>query len=546
MQLPDRERLIFARLSVFRGGFSEAAARHVAAADPSDLEALVMRSLLRAPQSTGERYQLHELLRQFAAEKLATQPAEFAAVSAQHAAYYAAVLADLEMALKGAAQDAALHAIEEEIANVRSAWDWACGAVEVNYPVASQVLRRSQETLLLFLWLRSWYPEGTALFKRAASAVEQIAGADDVLVGELLARQARFMEFTSPATETAALYRRSLSIFQARQATRQSALPFFGLGYMAHMQGRYAEARQGYETSLALYREAGDEWGAANVLNNLCLSLRRQGAYEEAMHCGQESLDIRRTIGDRRGIASSQNNLALVYTALGDQAAAEPALREAIAICREIGHPIGEANALTTLCQLAYYANDRAAAIRHQSAALTLFQQVGDLWGVAVAHNNLGQFNLEANELTEAMTHFQRSVSLYRQLGIQTGLANALSNVGQVHFLRGDLIAASRVWQEALQLTLHIGDVPIGLEVLLRAATLWTQQDHASAPLSVILFVRQQSALLEETRRASDEVYGNLSRRFTPEAIAAAEAEVSQCDFECMAAKVLTMLQTIK
>jgi DNA-binding SARP family transcriptional activator/predicted ATPase len=545
-QLSDRERQTFARLAVFRGSFSAEAAAQVAAATVSDLSALVTRSLLR--YLPDNRFQLHELLRQFAAEKLAAQPAEVDSVSAQHARYYAAFLAERELALKGAAQDTALRAIDEEIANVRRAWEWAIGAVEMNCPPALDVLRQSQEALLVFFWLRSWFHEGAALFARAAAAVEHSAGAADLLVGQLLARQARCMEFTAPAVEATALYQRSLSIFQRRPGVpdQDSALPLYGLGYMEHMQGHFATARQNYETSLALYRAAGDRWGAANVLSNLCLSLRRQGAFEEARRCGLESLELRRAIGDQRGIASAQNNLALVYTALGEHAAAAPALQESIEICRAIGHPIGEANALTTLCNLAHAAGDRDAALRYQRAALTLFQQVGDLWGVAVAHNNLGQLNLENDELAAAMTHFQQSVKLYRQLGIQTGLANALSNVGQVHYLRGEWCAAAEAWHEALDLTLQIGDVPIGLEILLRAATLWAQQDHDSAPLSVIAFVRQQPTLLEETRRMSEAVYTQLHSRFTPEVSAAAEAEASPCDFDCMAIRVLAMLSTIK
>jgi DNA-binding SARP family transcriptional activator/predicted ATPase len=542
-QLTDRERQTFARLAVFRGSFSAAAFAQVTAATVSDLNALVMRSLLR--YLPGDRYQLHELLRQFAAEKLAVQPAEVDFVSAQHATYYAAFLAAREIDLKSAAQDAALRAIDEEIANVRRAWEWAIGAVGTN-EAALNVLRRSQEALLVFFWLRSWFHEGAALFARAAPVVERSTDANDLLVGQLLARQARCMEFTAPAVEATALYQRSLTIFQVQQAARDSALPLYGLGYMEHLQGHFAVARQNYEASLTLYRTAGDRWGMANVLSNLCLALRRQGAFEDARRCGLESLQLRRAIGDRRGIASSQNNLALVYNALGEHAAAATALQESIEICRAIGHTIGEANALTSLCQVAYFTGERDTAIRHQREALRLFQQVGDLWGVAVAHNNLGQLSLENDELTAAMAHFQHSVILYRQLGIQTGLANALSNVGQVQFLRGEWAAAAQSWHEALHLTVQLGDVPIGLEILLRAATLWAQQDHDVAPLSVVAFVRQQPALLEETRRMSEDVYAELHSRFTPEASATAEAEASQCDFDCMATRVLAMLQEVK
>lgn len=59
----------FRRLAVFRGGFDRAAASGIAGVRPAGLVALVDKSLLRVVD-TG-RYVLHELLRQFAAERLA-------------------------------------------------------------------------------------------------------------------------------------------------------------------------------------------------------------------------------------------------------------------------------------------------------------------------------------------------------------------------------------------------------------------------------------------------------------------------------------------
>jgi hypothetical protein len=115
-----------------------------------------------------------------------------------------------------------------------------------------------------------------------------------------------------------------------------------------------------------------------------------------------------------------------------------------------------------------------------------------------------------------------------------------------VHYLRGEQAAAAQAWHAALELTRSMGDVPIGLEILLRAATLWAQQDHHITPLSVILFIRQQPTLLEETRRMSEDVYAQLRNRYPQELIAAAEAEACECDFECMAQRVLAMLQDVK
>ncbi|MEZ4732411.1 MAG: hypothetical protein R3E79_35310 [Caldilineaceae bacterium] len=77
--LAAQEQIIFKRLSVFRGGFQRAAAKAVAEASLMDLAIFVEKSLLQ--MTPRGRYQIHELLRQFAAEQLAATPDEAAATS---------------------------------------------------------------------------------------------------------------------------------------------------------------------------------------------------------------------------------------------------------------------------------------------------------------------------------------------------------------------------------------------------------------------------------------------------------------------------------
>src|SRR6266545_3517869 len=67
--LSENERLIFARLSVFPGGFAGDAAGQVAQASFSTLAALVEKSLIQ--REAADRFGMHELLRQYGMEKLA-------------------------------------------------------------------------------------------------------------------------------------------------------------------------------------------------------------------------------------------------------------------------------------------------------------------------------------------------------------------------------------------------------------------------------------------------------------------------------------------
>ncbi|MET7403795.1 BTAD domain-containing putative transcriptional regulator [Dactylosporangium sp. NPDC005572] len=89
--LTDEEARALRRLSVLRRGFDLAAAEAVAGAGLAVLAGLVDQSLV----AVGEdgRYELHELLRQYAAERLAADPDEEAETLRRHAGHYAALLA---------------------------------------------------------------------------------------------------------------------------------------------------------------------------------------------------------------------------------------------------------------------------------------------------------------------------------------------------------------------------------------------------------------------------------------------------------------------
>jgi predicted ATPase/DNA-binding SARP family transcriptional activator len=105
------------RRSVMRGGFDLAAAQQVAGAGLPLLAGLVDQSLVAAGEDG--RYDMHELLRQYAAERLAADPAEEADARRRHAEHYAALLPD-------PAEAPAVEApsLEAEVENLRAATDW--------------------------------------------------------------------------------------------------------------------------------------------------------------------------------------------------------------------------------------------------------------------------------------------------------------------------------------------------------------------------------------------------------------------------------------
>ncbi|MGW3807415.1 ATP-binding protein [Micromonospora sp. NPDC005113] len=115
--LTDEERRTLRRLSVLRRSFDLAAAGAVADAGLPMLASLVDQSLV-AVGGDG-RYEMHELLRQYAAESLATDPAEEARARWRHAEHYVALLPPPDEA-----RAEGRPSLEVEQENLRAATDW--------------------------------------------------------------------------------------------------------------------------------------------------------------------------------------------------------------------------------------------------------------------------------------------------------------------------------------------------------------------------------------------------------------------------------------
>ncbi|MDX1688952.1 MAG: BTAD domain-containing putative transcriptional regulator, partial [Candidatus Promineifilaceae bacterium] len=111
------------KLSAFRGGASRRAAKAVTGASLQALAALADHALLTLDPDSG-RFAVHELIRQFALERL-EEAGEADAVRDAHSDYYLQALAGRLPDLKGRDQLGALDAIERDFENVRAAWRWA-------------------------------------------------------------------------------------------------------------------------------------------------------------------------------------------------------------------------------------------------------------------------------------------------------------------------------------------------------------------------------------------------------------------------------------
>ena len=122
--LSGEQQAVLARLSVLRGDFGRRRQPRSRDADLRLLSELVSKSLVRRPDFG--RYELHELLRQYAAEKLdAESPEALAATRERHARHFLGALEERRGALVGDGVAQARDELRRELDNMRVAAEWA-------------------------------------------------------------------------------------------------------------------------------------------------------------------------------------------------------------------------------------------------------------------------------------------------------------------------------------------------------------------------------------------------------------------------------------
>lgn len=450
------EQQLFPLFAVFPASFSQAAALAVgqtpatAHLRPPALAVLlagfVDKSLLQ--RSKAGRFQLHPLLRQYSAEQLTLQPTAEAAAYAGHGYFYRDLAGGLTTAIGSSRQPTLLATIEEELENVRAAWQWA-----LTHEPASNLLPMI-DSLFEFYEVRSLVQEAGERFGQALAVVQPRTAqqpAAQLTLLKLLNRQGRFLFRLGRLSEAEQALHQAQALAVVLEQPRELALAYNYLGLANQMAGAYDEAIRLYQESHQVAQAAADPIGQARALNNLGVITFRMGRFREAEGLLQQSLALRRQLGDPKTIADCLNNVGILL------------------------HALEEYERETTLLQ----------------EALTTYRQLDDRKGIGAVLHNLGGVQLALANYQAAQQFLEEALD-YRQSD-PVGLGHTLNNLGTVLFRSGDVQVAGVYYQRALQLTWENRDIPITLDILVGIAECLLALNQPSRALAILIVVQGQS-----------------------------------------------------
>lgn len=397
--LTDSERQALRRLSVFRDAFTRDAAQTIAEASQRDLTGLVIKSLLRWnwARAAGGGYEMHDMVRQFAAEQLHRDSQECEAVEARHAAFYLERLEGFEMRVESPEAATAMQQAKTDAVHIAQAWAWAAAHSELDR------LNRAAYSLWQFYFMTGRWVKAERAF---GQAVERLRDAEHnrvinaampeyvTLLCKLLAMHAYTLHLVKEHERALGVAQEAIAL--ARSENMEGAI----LGEMLHgiiplRTGLPQAARPRLERALALSKQYRQNYPGELLWN-----------VEWACEQG----------------------LTLVSLASGDLAAANSHIQRALELCQSRGKRHSEAYCLYYLGETAYRARDYTSACAYLEQVQSLMLEVGD-------YHALGMVELKLGETLRMLGHYERASDLLKRALVTLGEIGALNELNALVYL---------------------------------------------------------------------------------------------------------------
>ena len=439
--LAPRERQAMEALSVFRGGFTRAAAQRVASVPLPLLSALVDKSLL-AVDGAG-RFSMHPLVAAYATRGLDDDAERVGDIRTRHAEYFALHLAALTPYAIGD-QRVLVAGVNAEYANCAAAWQCAIDGQRAD------LIYAMARALSAFFEVRGRYVEGVEWLGAALKMPAQHPATPRALT-RLRNGLSMLLHRKGDHSQALALALGGIDGGEDCGDTEAYVGCLLNTGMCFWSAGQAEEARPYYERALAVARQRGDRHCIMWSTGNLGVCLQSLGRIEEAEAHLRSALQGAREEGDAYNTVVNLVNLGgLVNLDLRQPAAAQALFEEALHLCRRHGLNSMENFVESHLGGVCVQNGQYERARLHLNAALARSQASGQFhteWGCDMS---LARLEIRLEDWPSALGRLERLASATRARSLDWDLAVAVAIFGDLLAAQGHADGARAVWRWAL------------------------------------------------------------------------------------------------
>jgi len=464
--LSEVECRVLARLSIFRGGFDLTAAEGVADASLSLLAGLADKSLIRL--NSAGRYDMHEMLRQFAADKLA-QWGETAAVTQRHLEFFSSLADEAAAHLYSPDQESWFDHLDIEAENLDAALAWALrdASAEAGLHLSSA---------LGFYWeIRGHHSrEGYARLEKLLEIAQ-----DAPVKVRSKAQRVISMLASSIGDNVRARAACEVSLLLAREANDPWSIAWAlgSLGFsFTELDDRHLAL---LEEALALFRAIGDGWGISQILKRMAFVAIWSGRLDLARARGAESLGIDRAAQNKYAMAWSLSILGItIWMQYHDAPQVLPLIEESLVLARQARDQPHLIVLLALLGELVQTQGNYPRAQAHYIEGLTIAHATGtnNVHTVSLIIG-LGELAAVEEKLVRAAILFGavigfvndiQNIPIYKRAELERAMAAVRNELGEARFAtalaQGQAMTMPRVitfvMQEAIETPRNKADLP--------------------------------------------------------------------------------------
>ena len=518
--LDDSNQDVFKKLSVFRGGFTRNAAQEVAGAALQQLLTLANQSFIMRTR-TG-RYQVHELLRQFAGERLEQNADEKQRIHERHCEYFAAFVKQREAEILAGDKNEALL----EIDNIRAAW---------RYAVKKGVYAAIRKLSFGFHWIyhnQGWHPEGLTAFESAADALreEDPVGERGIAYGQILWLLGMYKKKAGQYQIGTQLVCLSPVILRRLGADFELAIANNAVAYSR--DNHDIDVLPGLQESLAIYQEMDISWGTAFTLKTLGDVYFGMGSYGEAEYNYQESLNISQKIKYNRGVAAAYRGLGDICFNQEVFSQARRQYEKSLTMYQRIGYISGIGDLFQSLGRVATILGEYDLAEEYHQEALSIHK---DYLSTAFSTADLGDVYLATSRYGEARDRYQEALDIIQGGDFQPDRGMLFCKFGYLAAAIGDHQEAQNRFVSALKIGLDFQAVSLCLDTLPGMGTLLAQTGETEHAVEIAALALSHERSDPFTKEKARKLLNELEVQLSPEIYFAAQERGKLLDVEAAA-----------
>ena len=399
--LTETERDVLMRLSVFRGGWRVEEATAVAHANLFLLRGLAEKSLVRVGENG--RFDLHELIRQYAATQLQTAGVETEARQ-QHADAFFALAQRFDQAKATPEGSAIFQQMHQALNNIQAALQWLLDSGQGNQ--ALQFVAKLGD-----FWF--WGGHRMEGVRWLETVLVQADETDSVARCEALLGLSPMLVFIGRGHEAPAYIAKTKAMaYRLEDPFLLMRVLVISSQYLADREAAEADLKE----AIALYHTTEGKSGFIGAMYLLYGDLLREtGRYTAAKELYLQTNEI----GRRHGVdlfRSTSGNLGRLALQEGNLPEARTLFTEEVQHARQRGNQKGLMDWLVRLGEVETYLGEWEAAQAHLQECFQLVEASGDVMAQADVSAGLGYLALQRGEVATAVIHLQNSLRWYAEL----------------------------------------------------------------------------------------------------------------------------------